>query len=77
LDATHYRYEKRIREMSTLEKTYEYFATSTDAAGAKAMDVRDVVRAVVPTYPASDSTAERAGFLDGGAHALFLGGGAP
>jgi hypothetical protein len=38
----------------------------TDAAGAKAMDVRDVVRAVVPTYPASDGAAERAGFLDGG-----------
>ncbi|KIY99537.1 hypothetical protein MNEG_8425 [Monoraphidium neglectum] len=51
--------------MSSLEKTYEYFATQTDAAGAKAMDVRDVVRAVVPTYPASDGAAERAGFLDG------------
>jgi hypothetical protein len=51
--------------MSTLEKTYEYFATHADASGAKAMDVRDAVRAVVPTYPATDSPAERAGFLDG------------
>jgi len=58
--------------MSTLEKTYEYFATHQDASGAKAMDVRDVVRAVVPTYPASDSTAERAGFLDGAGLRLWM-----
>lgn len=60
-----FKYERRIRDMSTLVKTYEYFATQTDATGAKAMDVRDVVRAVVPTYPASDTNVERAGFLDG------------
>ena len=59
------RYENRLRDLSTLEKVYDYFATNVDANGRKAMDVRDCVRAVAPTFPASGSAAERAGFLDG------------
>lgn len=53
------------RDMSDLEKIFEYFSTNRDEHGYKCMDPRDVVRALVPTYPPHNSTVERAGFLDG------------
>lgn len=52
------------RDLSTLEKVFEYFATSSQD-GRKVMSAQDVVRALVPTYPPVGSTVERAGFLDG------------
>lgn len=60
-----FKYEKRIRDLSTLEKIFDYFATH-ERDGAKAMSSQDVVRALVPTYPPVGSNVERAGFLDGG-----------
>jgi hypothetical protein len=60
----YFRYEKRIKDLSSLEKVYEYFAT-TERDGRKVMTAQDVVRALVPTYPPVGSTVERAGFLDG------------
>lgn len=59
-----FKYEKRIRDLSTLEKIFEYFA-SHHKNGVKYMSARDVVRSLVPTYPPSESQIERAGFLDG------------
>jgi hypothetical protein len=52
------------RDLSSLEKIYEYFATQTQD-GRKVMSAQDVVRALVPTYPPVGSNVERAGFLDG------------
>jgi hypothetical protein len=59
-----FKYEKRIRDLSSLEKIYEYFATH-EHNGTKVMTSQDVVRALVPTYPPVGSNVERAGFLDG------------
>ncbi|WIA10401.1 hypothetical protein OEZ85_010593 [Tetradesmus obliquus] len=59
-----FKYEKRIRDLSSLEKIYEYFATH-EHAGTKVMTSQDVVRALVPTYPPVGSNVVRAGFLDG------------
>ena len=56
--------QKRIRDLSSLEKIYEYFATR-EQSGRKVMCAQDVVRALVPTYPPVGSNVERAGFLDG------------
>jgi hypothetical protein len=76
-----FKYEKRIREMSSLEKTFDYFASvvapepalapSDDGNNtqqqqlARHMTARDLVRAVVPTYPPIHSDVERAGRLPG------------
>ncbi|KAF8069396.1 hypothetical protein HT031_001511 [Scenedesmus sp. PABB004] len=59
-----FKYEKRIRDRSSLEKIYEYFATH-ERHGVKVMSAADVVRALVHTYPPAGSSVERAGFLDG------------
>jgi hypothetical protein len=58
-------YEKRVREFSTLEKIFEYFSTAQEKDGTPAMDARDLVRSIVPTYPPHNSQMERGGFLDG------------
>lgn len=60
------RYEKRVRDLSSLEKIYEYFATNKDPVdGHQVMNAQDVVRALVPTYPPMGSNVERAGYLEG------------
>eukprot|EP00882_Tetradesmus_deserticola_P023576 GHRQ01025669.1.p1 GENE.GHRQ01025669.1~~GHRQ01025669.1.p1 ORF type:complete len:222 (+),score=90.52 GHRQ01025669.1:66-668(+) len=59
-----FKYEKRIRDLSSLEKIYDYFATH-EHGSTKVMTSQDVVRALVPTYPPVGSKVERAGFLDG------------
>lgn len=59
------------RDLSTLEKIYEYFATNSHD-GRKTMSAKDVVRALVPTYPPVGSTVERAGFLDGEITQTFM-----
>ncbi|KAF6258901.1 hypothetical protein COO60DRAFT_1066567 [Scenedesmus sp. NREL 46B-D3] len=63
-----FKYEKRIRDLSSLEKIYDYFATH-EHSSTKVMSSQDVVHALVPTYPPVGSNVVRAGFLDGeGAH---------
>eukprot|EP00882_Tetradesmus_deserticola_P020479 GHRQ01022126.1.p1 GENE.GHRQ01022126.1~~GHRQ01022126.1.p1 ORF type:complete len:497 (+),score=187.27 GHRQ01022126.1:565-2055(+) len=59
-----FKYEKRIRDLSSLEKIYDYFATH-EHGSTKVMTSQDVVRALVPTYPPVGSKVERAGFLNG------------
>ncbi|GAX83915.1 hypothetical protein CEUSTIGMA_g11339.t1 [Chlamydomonas eustigma] len=57
-------YEKRIRDNSPLDKVFEYFS-SKEEGGIKVMMPQDMLRAVVPTYPASKSNTDRAGSLPG------------
>eukprot|EP00879_Flechtneria_rotunda_P019290 GHRR01020259.1.p1 GENE.GHRR01020259.1~~GHRR01020259.1.p1 ORF type:complete len:441 (+),score=133.17 GHRR01020259.1:639-1961(+) len=59
-----FKYEKRIRDLSTLEKIYDYFATH-EKDGYKVMSSHDVARALVPTYPPVGTNVVRAGFLEG------------
>lgn len=66
-----FKYEKRIRELSTLEKVFDYFA-STLKDGVKYMTPGDLLCALVPTYPPQGSTVERAGSLDGERHPTNL-----
>jgi hypothetical protein len=60
-----FKYEKRVREFSTLEKIFEYFSTAREEDGTQAMNARDLVRSIVPTYPPHNSQMERGGYLDG------------
>uniref|UniRef100_A0A7S2QT81 EF-hand domain-containing protein n=1 Tax=Chlamydomonas chlamydogama TaxID=225041 RepID=A0A7S2QT81_9CHLO len=59
-----FKYEKRIRDNSPLDKVFDYFA-SQERDGVKYMVPADLLRAVVPTYPASESKSVRGGSLDG------------
>jgi len=60
-----FKYEKRIRELSSPEKVFEYFATHGDLTLGFTMTPSDVMRSVVPVYPPHDSDIIRAGFLPG------------
>eukprot|EP00882_Tetradesmus_deserticola_P021509 GHRQ01023283.1.p1 GENE.GHRQ01023283.1~~GHRQ01023283.1.p1 ORF type:complete len:195 (+),score=66.48 GHRQ01023283.1:267-851(+) len=66
-----FKYEKRIRDLSSLEKIYDYFATH-EHGSTKVMTSQDVVRALVPTYPPVGSKVERAGFLNGEPPAVLV-----
>lgn len=66
-----FKYEKRIRDLSSLEKIYDYFATH-EHSSTKVMSSQDVVHALVPTYPPVGSNVVRAGFLDGEAVVVGL-----
>ncbi|MEW5299437.1 MAG: hypothetical protein WDW36_002455 [Sanguina aurantia] len=66
---TFFKYEKRIRNNSSRDKVFEYFATVTDTDGTKFMQLPDLLRAIVPTYPPSASAVERGGSLAGAAAA--------
>lgn len=57
-------YEKRIRDMSSLDKVFDYFS-SQSKDNFHYMLPSDLLNAVVPTYPASRSAEERAGALPG------------
>ncbi len=57
-------YEKRIRDNSTLEKIFDYFSNE-EKDGVKYLSPLDLLSAIVPTYPPSQSTQERSGSLDG------------
>jgi Ca2+-binding EF-hand superfamily protein len=57
-------YEKRIRDNSPLDKVFDYFS-SKEEGGIKVMTPQDLLRAVVPTYPSSKSSTDRAGSLPG------------
>ncbi|KAL6754761.1 hypothetical protein V8C86DRAFT_286671 [Haematococcus lacustris] len=59
-----HQYEKRMRENSSLEKVFEYFAQH-EKDGVRHMTATDMLAALVCTYPASQSLQDRAGSLDG------------
>lgn len=59
-----FKYEKRIRDKSPLDKVFEYFS-SVEKDKMKYMHDVDLLRAVVPTYPPIESRTVRTGSLDG------------
>ncbi|KAJ6857458.1 Calcium-binding EF hand family protein [Populus alba x Populus x berolinensis] len=59
-----FNYEKRIRLQSPPEKVFEYFA-SKKPDGEVLMTPADLMRAVVPVFPPSESNRVREGFLRG------------
>lgn len=61
---TFFKYEKRVRSLSTPEKIFEYFASIEDD-GIKSMSHQDLLRALTAVYPPQGSTLERAGALLG------------
>ncbi|XP_062078230.1 calcium uptake protein, mitochondrial-like [Humulus lupulus] len=60
-----FKYEKRIRMQSPPEKVFEYFASVRTPAGEIFMKPTDLMRAVVPVFPPSESDRVREGFLRG------------
>ncbi|KAL5547710.1 hypothetical protein UlMin_002941 [Ulmus minor] len=60
-----FKYEKRIRTQSPPEKIFEYFATIRTPSGEVFMTPADLMRAVVPVFPPSNSNRIREGFLRG------------
>ncbi|KAH7546285.1 hypothetical protein FEM48_Zijuj01G0184000 [Ziziphus jujuba var. spinosa] len=60
-----FKYEKRIRMQSPPEKVFDYFASIRTPAGEVFMAPADLMRAVVPVFPPSESNRIREGFLRG------------
>ncbi|XAR56053.1 hypothetical protein NMG60_11036348 [Bertholletia excelsa] len=60
-----FKYEKRIRTQSPPEKVFEYFASVKSPSGEVFMTPADLMRAVVPVFPPSESDRIREGFLGG------------
>ncbi|XP_011626389.1 calcium uptake protein, mitochondrial isoform X1 [Amborella trichopoda] len=60
-----FNYEKRLRLRSPPEKVFEYFASHRHHHGEMFMTPADLMRAVVPVFPPSDSHIIREGFLRG------------
>ncbi|KAL9442685.1 hypothetical protein AB3S75_021076 [Citrus x aurantiifolia] len=60
-----FNYEKRIRMQSPPEKVFEYFASFRTPGGDVLMTPADLMRAIVPVFPPSESTRVREGFLRG------------
>jgi len=60
-----FNYEKRIRLLSPPEKIFEYFASVRNPEGEVYMLPDDLMRAVVPVFPPSESTIVREGRLRG------------
>ncbi|XP_048491127.1 calcium uptake protein, mitochondrial-like isoform X2 [Beta vulgaris subsp. vulgaris] len=60
-----FNYEKRIRTRSPPEKVFEYFASVRSESGEYLMTPGDLMRAVVPVFPPSESNYVRGGFLMG------------
>ncbi|KAJ9167701.1 hypothetical protein P3X46_019309 [Hevea brasiliensis] len=60
-----FKYEKRIRLRSPPEKVFEYFASFQAADGELLMKPADLMRAVVPVFPPSESHLVREGYLSG------------
>lgn len=59
-----FKYEKKLREFSTHEKTFEYFSSQTQD-GRKCMTASDVLRAVLAVYPPDTAEWNRSGSLAG------------
>ncbi|KAG9149085.1 hypothetical protein Leryth_010681, partial [Lithospermum erythrorhizon] len=60
-----FNYEKRIRMRSPPEKVFEYFASFRGNGGEILMTPADLMRAVVPVFPPSESHLVREGSLKG------------
>ncbi|KAI9118329.1 hypothetical protein K1719_010661 [Acacia pycnantha] len=60
-----FNYEKRIRLRSPPEKVFEYFASYHSPKGELLMKPADLMRAVVPVFPPSESKLVRDGYLRG------------
>ncbi|KAK6248303.1 hypothetical protein QUC31_019868 [Theobroma cacao] len=60
-----FNYEKRIRLQSPPEKVFNYFASHRTPAGDVLMTPADLMRALVPVFPPSESNRVREGFLRG------------
>uniref|UniRef100_A0A0D3F7J8 EF-hand domain-containing protein n=1 Tax=Oryza barthii TaxID=65489 RepID=A0A0D3F7J8_9ORYZ len=60
-----FNYEKRIRTRSPPEKIFEYFASIRNPEGEVYMLPADLMRAVVPVFPPSESKIVREGSLRG------------
>ncbi|KAJ4957591.1 hypothetical protein NE237_024702 [Protea cynaroides] len=60
-----FNYEKRIRMRSPPEKVFEYFASFRSPGGEVFMTPADLMRAVVPVFPPSESNLVREGYLRG------------
>ncbi|XP_054819643.1 calcium uptake protein, mitochondrial [Prosopis cineraria] len=60
-----FNYEKRIRLRSPPEKVFEYFASYRTPEGELLMKPADLMRAVVPVFPPSESKLVREGYLRG------------
>ncbi|XP_057524348.1 calcium uptake protein, mitochondrial-like [Amaranthus tricolor] len=60
-----FKYEKRIRLRSPPEKVFEYFASVQNSEGEVLMTPADLMRAVVPVFPPSESGLVRDGYLPG------------
>nr|CAB3447225.1 unnamed protein product [Digitaria exilis] len=63
-----FNYEKRIRTRSPPEKIFEYFASVHSPEGEMYMLPTDLMRAVVPVFPPSESKIVREGRLRGERH---------
>eukprot|EP00892_Ulva_mutabilis_P006095 jgi/Ulvmu1/3858/UM018_0077.1 len=59
-----FKYEKKLREFSTHEKTFEYFSSQTHE-GRQCMTASDVLRAVLAVYPPDSADWNRSGSLAG------------
>ncbi|XP_057959414.1 calcium uptake protein, mitochondrial [Malania oleifera] len=60
-----FKYERRIRMRSPPEKVFEYFASTQNSDGELFMTPADLMRAVVPVFPPSESNLVRYGYLRG------------
>ncbi|GAV82074.1 efhand domain-containing protein/EF_hand_6 domain-containing protein, partial [Cephalotus follicularis] len=60
-----FNYEKRIRLQSPPEKVFEYFASFQTPTGDVLMTPADLMRAIVPVFPPSESNRVREGYLRG------------
>ncbi|XP_010526229.1 PREDICTED: calcium uptake protein 1, mitochondrial-like [Tarenaya hassleriana] len=60
-----FNYEKRLRLQSPPEKVFEYFASIRTPDGELLMKPADLMRAVVPVFPPSESHLVREGYLNG------------
>ncbi|XP_010250313.1 PREDICTED: calcium uptake protein 1, mitochondrial-like [Nelumbo nucifera] len=60
-----FNYEKRLRMTAPPEKVFEYFASFHTPDGEVFMTPADLMRAVVPVFPPSESNLVREGFLRG------------
>ncbi|CAA7041560.1 unnamed protein product [Microthlaspi erraticum] len=60
-----FNYEKRLRLQSPPEKVFEYFASVRTEKGELLMKPADLMRAIVPVFPPSESHLVREGYLTG------------
>ncbi|KAI7733977.1 hypothetical protein M8C21_001400 [Ambrosia artemisiifolia] len=60
-----FNYEKRLRSLSPPEKVFEYFASVQNSEGETLMTPGDLMRAIVPVFPSSESNNVREGCLRG------------